>query len=200
MFAVAVLAVLVLSAAMPASADINLLENPGFETGLFDPWVTDAGGLSWQFTVQEEDSNHFAAILVGRADAWIYQNIGPPQCAQYLNFRYFGGWEPQFGGDMEVRIFYSDLTYHTEDLAISGTWTPVHIELDTAKLVTKVEAWVSAYAGGINVDDFDLEACPAAVGGVVIPANTVALVAPWLAVIGVVGCIGTIAIVAKKYR
>ena len=39
-----------------------------------------------------------------------------------------------------------------------------------------------------------------AVGGVVIPANTLALVAPWLAIVGLVGCIGTAVVVAKKRR
>jgi hypothetical protein len=39
---------------------------------------------------------------------------------------------------------------------------------------------------------------PAPVGGIVMPANTLALAAPWLAVIGVVGCIGTIVVIAKK--
>jgi hypothetical protein len=38
----------------------------------------------------------------------------------------------------------------------------------------------------------------AAVGGVVIPVNMFAVLAPWLAVIGVVGCIVTVAIVARK--
>jgi len=38
--------------------------------------------------------------------------------------------------------------------------------------------------------------CP--VGGVVMPANTFAIAAPWLAVIGLVGCIGTAVVVAKK--
>jgi hypothetical protein len=37
-----------------------------------------------------------------------------------------------------------------------------------------------------------------AVGGVVMPANTLAILAPWLAVIGVVGCLGTVAAVVKK--
>jgi hypothetical protein len=36
------------------------------------------------------------------------------------------------------------------------------------------------------------------VGGVAIPANTLAILGPWLAVIGVVGCIGTIVVIAKK--
>jgi len=39
-----------------------------------------------------------------------------------------------------------------------------------------------------------------AVGGVVIPANTLALVAPWLAVIGLVGCIATVAVIIRKRR
>jgi hypothetical protein len=42
--------------------------------------------------------------------------------------------------------------------------------------------------------------CPPAVGGVVEPANTFAVLVPWLAVIGLVGCIGTVFVVAKKRR
>jgi TolB protein len=38
----------------------------------------------------------------------------------------------------------------------------------------------------------------ASVGGVVIPANNFAIVAPWLVIIGLVGCIGTAIVVAKK--
>jgi hypothetical protein len=40
----------------------------------------------------------------------------------------------------------------------------------------------------------------APVGGVVTPANTLAVLAPWLVVIGLVGCIGTIVVVAEKRR
>jgi hypothetical protein len=36
------------------------------------------------------------------------------------------------------------------------------------------------------------------VGGAVIPANTLAILGPWLGVIGLVGCIGTAVVVAKK--
>jgi len=41
---------------------------------------------------------------------------------------------------------------------------------------------------------------PAAVGGIVTPVNTFVIFAPWLAVIGVVACIGTVVVVAKKRR
>jgi hypothetical protein len=40
--------------------------------------------------------------------------------------------------------------------------------------------------------------CCAAVGGCVQPVNTFALLSPWLVVIGLVGCVGTIVVVAKK--
>jgi LPXTG-motif cell wall-anchored protein len=39
-----------------------------------------------------------------------------------------------------------------------------------------------------------------AVGGYVRPVNTFGLIAPWLAVIGLVGCIGTGAVLAKKRK
>jgi hypothetical protein len=39
--------------------------------------------------------------------------------------------------------------------------------------------------------------CPA-VGGCVQPVNTFAMLSPWLAAIGLIGCIGTVAVVAKK--
>jgi len=50
----------------------------------------------------------------------------------------------------------------------------------------------------IRVDIDPISALP--VGGVVIPANMFAVLSPWLAVIGLVGCIGTAVVVAKKLR
>jgi hypothetical protein len=38
------------------------------------------------------------------------------------------------------------------------------------------------------------------VGGVISPVNTLAVLAPWLVVIGLVGCIGTVVVVAKPWR
>ena len=39
---------------------------------------------------------------------------------------------------------------------------------------------------------------PAPVGGFMEPVNKLVVLAPWLAVIGVVGCIATVAVVSKK--
>jgi hypothetical protein len=44
---------------------------------------------------------------------------------------------------------------------------------------------------------FTVDPCPA-VGGVVMPVDTFAVLGPWLAVIGLVGLIGTVVLVARK--
>ena len=45
---------------------------------------------------------------------------------------------------------------------------------------------------------FDVAGPCCAVGGCVQPVNTFALLSPWLAVIGLVGCMGAVVVVAKK--
>jgi hypothetical protein len=204
---VAVLAVvLALSAAMPASAHINLLQNPGFETGSLDPWM-NGGTMPWDGGIGSNEGGekphggtYFAWIDTEGSDnqggdAGIWQTINHPQCAEYLEFWYD---EVEQG---EVNVYYSDNPTTpglTQDLPPTPGWTFVHVDLDTTKLVQGVETWTQ-YGGQYSVDDFDLEACPApAVGGVVMRVNTFVVLAPWLAVIGLVGCIGTIVVVAKK--
>jgi hypothetical protein len=44
----------------------------------------------------------------------------------------------------------------------------------------------------------EIDSIAAPVGGVALPVNTFALVSPWLAVIGAVGCIATIVVIARK--
>jgi len=50
-----------------------------------------------------------------------------------------------------------------------------------------------------GIFDVPSTCCPA-VGGCVQPVNTFALVSPWLLAIGLIGCIGTVVVVAKKRR
>jgi hypothetical protein len=194
------MAVLMLSAAMPASAHVNLLQNPGFETGSSDPWGIDGDGYHWEGGVDSpgHTGTYYAWLEVDEAEAGVLQHFGPPRCAQSLEFWYRGGWEED--GILGVEIYYSVGSDLEQELSPTEEWSFVHIDLDTARLVEAVEAFVGAVFGGIDVDDFDLEACPApAVGGVVMPANNFSIVAPWLIMIGLVGCIGTV-VVAKKRR
>ena len=59
---------------------------------------------------------------------------------------------------------------------------------------------VTVSAFQLNSPPFDVPKTCCPVGGCVQPANTLALVSPWMAVIGLVGCIGAVAAVAKKRR
>jgi hypothetical protein len=51
-----------------------------------------------------------------------------------------------------------------------------------------------AFSGQFDVPS----ACCAVVGGCVQPVNTFALLSPWLVAIGLIGCVGTVVVVAKK--
>jgi hypothetical protein len=188
------LAVLIVSAVMPASAHINLLQNPGFETGQ-GVWFGD-GTDGFDIGVLSNGAHggtHYLQITTGPVgSAGVWQLISPPQCAEYLEFWYEGSGH--------TTVVYSDDTYTIKFLSPAEGWTFVHVNLNTAKGVISTMVYTSGGAY-LNVDDFDLEAgtCPA-VGGVVMPANTFAVLAPWLAVIGLVGCIGVVGVVVKRRR
>jgi hypothetical protein len=192
-FAFAVLAVLMLSAATPASAHINLLQNPGFEDGIMDPWDWHWGqpGDIWDGGVRQngaQEGTYYAWIEVEESWRAIGQEIDPPQCAQYLEFYYRGGWSGD--GGLGFEIHYSDKSSEEPELDPAAGWTLVHFDLDTAKLVELVEVGVGGLEGGIDLDDFDLEACSAVlVGGAVEPVNKLTVFAPYLALFGLVAAV-----------
>lgn len=153
------LAVLITSAAMPASADINLLENPGFETGDFPPWNIGGWGGGGDVWEDGHTGSYYAHLYeVEEGGVFLYQLIDPPRCAEYLEFWYRG-----YGG--VVKVYYSDDTHYEEGLSGSEQWALVPVDLDTTKLVSAVET--TAYYT-LDLDDFDLEACSVAVGGEVL--------------------------------
>jgi hypothetical protein len=68
-----------------------------------------------------------------------------------------------------------------------------------AAAIFRLRQWTSESVRPVLKIDYTAGSCPEeAVGGVVIPADAFAIVAPWLAVIGLVGCIGTAAVLARK--
>lgn len=90
---------------------------------------------------------------------------------------------PQFGLDS---IVAPEVDPQTTWISEPGSATWSHLVFPSPPpYIFMIRAWVGP-------------AGPAPVGGVLMPANTLALVAPWVAVIGLVGCIGTIVVVAKK--
>jgi len=94
----------------------------------------------------------------------------------------------------------------TEEPALSG-WVLVKVECEGVIMVPNPSTFTYIPRGVIiHYVAEDTVTCTftnspgSAVGGVVVSANIFALVAPWLAVIAVVGCIGTIVVIAKKRR
>ena len=102
-----------------------------------------------------------------------------------------------------VGTFTNYGTVYSNDLNNVGTFT----NFGTVTIGTFVNdgTFTNRCHGTVNMTPtgsgtFTTDPTCGAVGGVVIPANTLAVLGPWLAVIGLVGCIGTVALVTKKRR
>ncbi len=174
---------------VPASAVINLLQNPGFETGSFTPWdwgwdatdtSVDHGGVEITGSTVHTGSEAVRMWAEASGDghealAWIEQDIDP-KCAKSLEFWYiYTVWE-RFENDfppndnLMLVVWYSDGSleekYPTTNVK---EWTKYHIDLNTTKQVVNVELCPYAKQAHVEiyVDDFVLEAC-APVGGTVL--------------------------------
>jgi hypothetical protein len=85
------------------------------------------------------------------------------------------------------------------DLDILGDCTFVVSESACGHYTVIVTLSIEGAISGIGSADFNVPStCCAAVGGCVQQVNTFALLSPWLTVIGLIGCIGTVVVVAKK--
>jgi hypothetical protein len=103
-------------------------------------------------------------------------------------------------------------TYGTLHIRFTGSFPTVQTDPDLGSLPSDSGDGVVGYfftvPDGVRQitftifqDDVPIQTvtfCPSPVGGVVLPANTLAVLAPWLAVIGLAGCIGTAVVIAKK--
>jgi hypothetical protein len=190
-FSYGFLCLIVLSLALsslPVFAFYNLLQNPGFETGSLYPWDGDSGGSGGYGIVSPGHTGAYAASMGGgNGGAGIWQYIYPPRCAIFLEFWYSG----HNGG---CTISYSDGTTQSIPLPSTGNWTKFFIELDSTKLVYRVE--VGSGNGGIYVDDFYLESCEPPVGGEILPSN-LSTITTWL-IVGVSTIALSAGIVLKK--
>lgn len=133
-----------------SAGDINLLQNPGFETGVFDPWQHDTI-TGYCYVQSPGHASNYDVYLSGEGAAWVFQDINPPRCAEYLEFWYKG----PLGGS--IRVGYSDATSYDQGLLQTDTWQLVHITLYTNKLVNNVRVWLGG-GYGLEVDDFFLKA------------------------------------------
>jgi len=109
-------------------------------------------------------------LLSGNVVATLDSNIDPQACGGESVYSY----HPIADGAYVVQF--------------RDTYQPLEAAANPPTVVAQAEFEVGS----------DLNGSP--VCGVVEPVNTFALVAPWLAVLGLVGCISTVVVVAKKHR
>lgn len=92
----------------------------------------------------------------------------------------------------------------SEAYPLDNLVSSISISCDGGTLAVGTEGTVPVESGGTAYlfdTGFSTPCCgPEPVGGVLMPANTFTVFAPWLAVIGAVGCIGTLFVIAKKRR
>lgn len=98
-----------------------------------------------------------------------------------------------FTGSVPEIQTYPDLPLGCdEDTEVMGCWFTVPEGVDRITItITENDAPSRVLA---------LDVPRPTVGGFIEPVNKLALLSPWLALIGLVGCIGTLVVVAKKHR
>jgi hypothetical protein len=187
-FLLLISATLIVYMAVPVFASLNLLENPGFETGALTPWEV-YGIFGWGYAREEPGHTgaYYWSIESDRGSVWILQEVDPPSCAMYLEFWYRNGT----GGVMEVCVNYTDGSRQCQEFYESDEWTLFHMNLDTEKQVEGVEVRLEvADLGLIDLDDFDLKACEpseTAVGGVILPDSSYIIGTAVLTLLSIIG-------------
>jgi hypothetical protein len=99
-------------------------------------------------------------------------------------------------------LINSPLPYKLLYYPATEDYTFLRWEVTGGVSVTDAESWSSGMSctGDGTLTAVYQYAPPSPVGGVVMPTNNFAIVTPWLAVIGLVGCVTAVAVVAKKRR
>ena len=139
--------------------------------------------------------------------------ISPPSPTAGQPITFSGTVTPPFGSADTgyVKLFGGsgcDIVYWINSIQFTADSTGAYTVTDHTGLVAGSYSALAqdfsygASAPGVCVD-FTVSSpppppSPTAVGGVVMPANNFAIFVPWVAVIGLVGCISTVVVVAKK--
>jgi hypothetical protein len=134
--------------------------------------------------------------LTGNAAwSWFYDTLGPVQDVAINDAGTYMA-AVDLPGPPTVYFFNRQGNLLWQDTTISGDKLSISCDGGTLAVGTPVEATAYLFDTGFSTPCCGVEA----VGGAVMPVNTLATLGPWLAVIGLVSCIGTVVVVAKKYR
>jgi hypothetical protein len=164
--------VILLMSSTPVCAS-NVLDNPGFESGILSPWFQAndfSAGLpkeDWNVTSSEAHSGMFSATNIGNIE--LRQNFSavPTETITEVSF----WWRHPDGGNtpLAYTLFYSD-TSQEVGIATAPTdeyqFIDVTASLDPGKSLNGISVYGfnGAIPGRTFVDDFVIEAVPEPVG------------------------------------
>ena len=139
-----------------------------------------------------------ARSLTGNpAPSWFYPTVNPVQdvaindAGTYMAaVNLTPNLDTLYFFDKQGNLLWQDITISGDKLSISCDGRTLAVGTPTPLTAYLFDTGFSTPCCGVVE----------AVGGAVMPVNILATLAPWLAVIGVVGCIGTIVVVVKPWK
>jgi hypothetical protein len=121
---------------------VEVLVNPGFETGALAPW-TQAGG--WSVVNTNPHSGTFCAFDIG--NNWVRQDFAPINTSQVSSVTF---WSRQPEAQIQaVDFYYSDTTFDEFLVFIPTTWQLNNVTSNlrpAGALLTGIRIW--GYSGG----------------------------------------------------
>jgi hypothetical protein len=175
---VGMLAMAAVAIAQSASA-INVLANPGFETGTISPWFNDrefgtgGSGQLWHAVNTDAHSGSWSAMVESNKE--MRQNFGFGVLVSAVTEASVWIKVPESGGIFGIWHYYSDATEGFEVFAPSNAnWNKYDITADLVAGKTLIGFGVNGYTGGGTAPDF-VFADDAMVNAVPEPATLAAL-------------------------
>ena len=179
---------------IPASAAINIVGNPGFETGTLGPWFQgnnfDGAGTDWSVTNAVTHSGSFAATNIGNRE--IRQNFTATATSLITDVSF---WEQQStaSGLSAYTFYYSDNTTGQFTINPTNTWQQFDVTASLAAGKSLTGFSIYGRSGGTisYLDDVSILANPS--GAVPEPSSTAAFT------VGLLG-LGALSIFARRRR